>query len=444
MDVLQIVGNSDMDLLRTQEQVAEVDKASEYRQPLIQSIHVTAIKFLFRGSAGSSARQNSQSQPSGKRSNSVRVSRAVFDSRSMDVDAGKLLILSVVISNPPRLISHLLFTQRFPFTHKFQASLQNRSSAAGEQAYCLVNLMAVAEFIGNLDLEGVVSARDNAVLPENGLMPIPVPMTLPINIGGRPSSRRASMSSHYSATSKDGSSPTTPVLSSSFTLRNHVEQQASALSSFASKVLTSMAGVMDSSIGGFGGLFKSMNVNLSLPGSLPSGFGFGGEESSGPVTPAPSSAQAAAPWNHPNLQSQTTTNSRETIDPKESSFSIKSLKLASMPNMPAIPNIPTLTRSNTPGPGDSRVSVLRPRSVRSMRSTRSRKSDVGSLFGKESTEEDDESKDMAEDKDENEASQIHRPQCLSYAFFIPLHQQHSLIVLRRHYIVLEPQNTAAL
>ncbi|KAJ3734553.1 hypothetical protein DFJ43DRAFT_1037753 [Lentinula guzmanii] len=153
--------------------------------------------------------------------------------QTIQLHAGKLLILSVVISNPPRLISHLLFTQRFPFTHTFQASLQNRSSAAGEQAYCLVNLMAVAEFIGNLDLEGVVSARDNAVLPENGLMPIPVPMTLPINIGGRPSSHRASMSSHYSATSKDGSSPTTPVLSSSFTLRNRVEQHASALSSFA-------------------------------------------------------------------------------------------------------------------------------------------------------------------------------------------------------------------
>ncbi|KAJ3786324.1 adaptin N terminal region-domain-containing protein [Lentinula aff. detonsa] len=73
MDVLQILSNSDMDvrrkamsivlnmtssrnveevvqflkkqLLRTQEQAAEFDKASEYRQLLIQSIHVTAIKF---------------------------------------------------------------------------------------------------------------------------------------------------------------------------------------------------------------------------------------------------------------------------------------------------------------------------------------------------------------------------------------------------------------
>ncbi|KAF5389400.1 hypothetical protein D9757_004404 [Collybiopsis confluens] len=73
MDVLQILGNSDMDvrrkaigivlsmtssrnveevvlflkkqLLKTQETSSELDKASEYRQLLIQSIHVTAIKF---------------------------------------------------------------------------------------------------------------------------------------------------------------------------------------------------------------------------------------------------------------------------------------------------------------------------------------------------------------------------------------------------------------
>ncbi|KAF8825710.1 hypothetical protein HHX47_DHR6000186 [Lentinula edodes] len=318
-----------------------------------------------------------------------------------------LLILSVVASNPPRLISHLLFTQRFLFTHTFQAFPQNGSSAAGEQAYCLVNLMAVAEFIGNLDLEGVMSARDNPVLSsEDGPMPIPVPMTLPINIGGRPSSRRASMSSQYSTTSKDGSTATTPVLSSSFTLRNRVEQQASVLSSSANKVLTGMSGVMDSSIGGFGGLFKSMNVNLSLPGSLPTGFGFGGEESSaGPVTPALGSAQAAAPWNHHHIQNQSN-NPRETMERKESGFSIKSLKLPSIPNMPAIPNIPNLTRSITPGPGDSRekemVNVSRPGSVRSMRSTRSRKSNIGSLFGDESTEEDDESEDVGEDEYEDE------------------------------------------
>ncbi|KAJ4469524.1 hypothetical protein J3R30DRAFT_3550652 [Lentinula aciculospora] len=356
-----------------------------------------------------------------------------------------LLILSVVTSNPPHLITHLLFTQRFLFTHTFQSSYSQAgsSSAAGEQAYCLVNLMAVAEFIGNLDLESVMSARasSSAFSTEDGPMPMPaIPMSLPITIGGRPSSsrtssRRASMSSQLStASSKDGgNAPTTPVLSSSFTLRNRVEQQASVLSSSANKVLTGMSGVMDSSIGGFGGLFKSMNVNLSLPGSLPTGFGFGGEESAspGPVTPALGSAQAAAPWNYHHLHSSSTTqtagtpttpnptitNPRETMDRKESGFSIKSLKLPSMPNMPAIPNISTLTRSITPGPGDSSrdsrekemISVSRPGSVRSVRSTRSRKSAVGSLFGDESTTEeetdgddDDESGEMEGESEEVE------------------------------------------
>lgn len=313
-----------------------------------------------------------------------------------------LLILSVVASNPPRLISHLLFTQRFLFTHRFET---NGPSAAGEQAYCLVNLMAVAEFIGSLDLEGVVNARmanGTALSIEDGPMPIPLPMnSLPITIGSRSSSRRASVGSQLSSAS-GSSAPTTPVLSSSFTLRTRVEQQASALSSSANKVLTGVSGVVDSSIGGFGGLFRNMNVNLSLPGSLPlpSGFGFG-DPMSGPVTPALGSAQAAAPWNSHQLHA----NPRDTMERKESGFSIKSLKLPAMPNMPGIPTIPNLTRSMTPGPGASRekemVNVSRPGSARSVRS---RRSGAGSLFGDESTEEEDDSGDVSEDGEEEEES----------------------------------------
>lgn len=306
-----------------------------------------------------------------------------------------LLILSVVASNPPRLISHLLFTQRFLFTHRLET---NGPSAAGEQAYCLVNLMAVAEFIGSLDLESVVNARmaNRTTLPfEDGPMPMPLPMnSLPITIGSRSSSRRASVGSHHSSAS-GSSAPATPVLSSSFTLRTRVEQQASALSSSANKVLTGVSGVVDSSIGGFGGLFRNMNVNLSLPGSLPlpSGFGFG-DPMSGPVTPALGSTQAAAPWNSHQLHA----NSRDAMERKESGFSIKSLKL------PAMPTIPNLTRSMTPGPGASRekemVSVSRPGSARSVRS---RRSGAGSLFGDESTEEDDDSGDVSEDGEEEES-----------------------------------------
>ncbi|KAF5387353.1 hypothetical protein D9757_005760 [Collybiopsis confluens] len=309
-----------------------------------------------------------------------------------------LLILTVIVSNPPRLISHLLFTQRFLFTHHIATPSRSSSSTTGEQTYCLVNLMAVAEFIGSLDLEAVVnarSARGNLVLTEDGPMPMPVPMSLPITIGSRVGSRRASVSSQHSAVSKGGSAPTTPILSSSFTLRTRVEQQASALSSSANKVLSGMSGVMDSSIGGFGGLFKSMNVNLSLPGSLPTGLGFGAEGFPGLVTPALSSAQAAAPWNNPYLN-----NPRNAMERKESGFSIKSLKLPTMPSIPNIPTIPNLTRA---GPGDSKekemVSVSRPGSVRSVHS---RKPGASSLFGGESTEEDEESEDADEEQESYE------------------------------------------
>lgn len=53
-----------------------------------------------------------------------------------------LLIFAVVKANPPHLVSHLLFTQRF----------RRERAAGGEEGYCLVNLMAVAEFLENVDL----------------------------------------------------------------------------------------------------------------------------------------------------------------------------------------------------------------------------------------------------------------------------------------------------
>jgi hypothetical protein len=52
-----------------------------------------------------------------------------------------VIIFSVVKANPARLVSHLLFTQRF-----------RNQSFGGEESYCLINLMAVAEFLENVDL----------------------------------------------------------------------------------------------------------------------------------------------------------------------------------------------------------------------------------------------------------------------------------------------------
>lgn len=52
-----------------------------------------------------------------------------------------LIIFSVVKANPPKLVSHLLYTQRF-----------RNQSFGGEESYCLINLMAVVEFLENVDL----------------------------------------------------------------------------------------------------------------------------------------------------------------------------------------------------------------------------------------------------------------------------------------------------
>ena len=52
-----------------------------------------------------------------------------------------LIIFSVVKANPPHLVSHLLYTQRF-----------RNQTFGGEESYCLINLMAVVEFLENVDL----------------------------------------------------------------------------------------------------------------------------------------------------------------------------------------------------------------------------------------------------------------------------------------------------
>ena len=55
-----------------------------------------------------------------------------------------LIIFSVVKCNPPHLVSNLLFVQRF-----------RNQSIGGKESYCLINLMAVAEFLENVDMAGL-------------------------------------------------------------------------------------------------------------------------------------------------------------------------------------------------------------------------------------------------------------------------------------------------
>lgn len=52
-----------------------------------------------------------------------------------------LLIFSVVKANPSHLVSQLLYTQRF-----------RSRSIGGQESYCLINLMAVVEFLEHVDM----------------------------------------------------------------------------------------------------------------------------------------------------------------------------------------------------------------------------------------------------------------------------------------------------
>jgi len=55
-----------------------------------------------------------------------------------------LMIFAVVKANPSHFVSHLLYTQRF-----------RNEGIGGEESYCLVNLMAVADFLENVDLKAL-------------------------------------------------------------------------------------------------------------------------------------------------------------------------------------------------------------------------------------------------------------------------------------------------
>ncbi|KAG6918160.1 hypothetical protein DXG01_016145 [Tephrocybe rancida] len=74
-----------------------------------------------------------------------------------------LLIFSVVSHNPPHLVSSLLYTQRF-----------RNTSIGGEESFCLVNLLAVAEFLENVDLAALGLADTEKVLSAKALTPIPI------------------------------------------------------------------------------------------------------------------------------------------------------------------------------------------------------------------------------------------------------------------------------
>jgi hypothetical protein len=131
-----------------------------------------------------------------------------------------LMIYSVVKSNPPRLLSHLLYTQRF-----------RNESFGGEESYCLINLLAAAEFLENVDLAALGLQTEG--VNTSDLTPLPVARSRSASVG-----------------SVDVIPPTPtaadPKSGTATRLRGRVEQQVDAIAGSANKVLS---GVVDSSFG---------------------------------------------------------------------------------------------------------------------------------------------------------------------------------------------------
>ncbi|KAI6139689.1 hypothetical protein BKA82DRAFT_998765 [Pisolithus tinctorius] len=138
-----------------------------------------------------------------------------------------LLIFSAVKANPPHLVSHLLFTQRF-----------RNQTFGGEEGYCLINLMAVAEFLENVDLDALGLKDSQKVVSTADLTPIPIMRAV------------------------TATTPTTPEAPSFFIgtpsgIRGRVEQGVDVIAGSANKVIT---GVFDTSFGVLRALIPGQSV----------------------------------------------------------------------------------------------------------------------------------------------------------------------------------------
>ncbi|KAI0917915.1 hypothetical protein AcV5_002728 [Taiwanofungus camphoratus] len=160
-----------------------------------------------------------------------------------------LMIFAVVKANPPRLVSNLLYIQRF----------RRQAASGGEEGYCLINLMAVAEFLENVDLAALgLGESERTVISTAALTPIPLTRSV-IRPGSEPTSPQAVHAS----------------------LRGRVEQQVDAIAGSANKVIS---GVVDTSFGVLRALLpgQSQSQSQNLPVSAqvdaekstaPPGFG---------------------------------------------------------------------------------------------------------------------------------------------------------------------------
>ncbi|KAF8632079.1 hypothetical protein AX15_002055 [Amanita polypyramis BW_CC] len=244
-----------------------------------------------------------------------------------------ILIFSVVKSNPPHLVSHLLFTQRF----------RNQVvSGGGEESYCLINLMAVAEFLENVDL---------AALGLEGPLPSAAELT-PIPIVRSPVVAAATVGAGVGVGGVGGQEEKRFGEGGLGILRGKVEQRVDAIAGSANKVL---AGVMDTSFGMLKSLLPGQGQGQGPLGSPRAGSaGLDQQSHSQAALLSPGAGAGTGtgsePWNvsKPGFG----------LLRRETGFSIASIA-ASLP----------ISRANVSKPGEEAgqqmITVSRPASVRS-------------------------------------------------------------------------------
>ncbi|CAE6479565.1 unnamed protein product [Rhizoctonia solani] len=136
-----------------------------------------------------------------------------------------VMIYAVVKTNPSQLVSHLLYVQRF-----------RSRSVGGEESFCLINLMAVVEFLESVDLAVLGLASSEKVMSVADLTPIPLAETV----------ESAASASHHPL----------DLISASIRLRGKVNQVGEMAGSAAGKVIL---GVMDTSMLALKGLLGADN-----------------------------------------------------------------------------------------------------------------------------------------------------------------------------------------
>ena len=170
-----------------------------------------------------------------------------------------MLIFSTVKSNPLRLVSNLLYLQRFRHRNAYSYSLDridgDGNGSGGEESFCLINMLAVAEFLENVDLAtlGLATASIpgvRSVFPISFLLislcdSSPSELS-PIIIRNNPQTSTTPTTATVTGRSTISGVEGLQIPEGSFFLRGKVEQQVDAIAGSANKVIS---GVVDSSFG---------------------------------------------------------------------------------------------------------------------------------------------------------------------------------------------------